>query len=576
MTDAVRVALLARAGQARDQLRRALEESGAQIVAEGDPGELDPRDVSEKMPNVFLVSLEPAIEKSLDRFESMFAREGVEVMFDDAETTSKLDGWDLNRWARHLVGKLLGSAILPPAPEGAAGIGESHDDVADAGMVLRPGLPPTPAELMDDAKLEDYTSESPELADWVPTSPSLTAPAPDDEPLAEPDLAFSWDGSEATVGDGSAGEGEVKEFRLDTDLGIDIDLASLDFAPVHEAPPPASTLSLEDEPIFQEMEMGEGMRFSSFSEEATSQETVGDLDADVAALAAQLEAFEKSDTRGAAVDPAFARQSASDADAAFDAAPPAPPPRGAPKVLKPAARPAGLPAETAGGKFDFSNLSLSSLESELQAAPPIEVKFAEASAENSAAAELESTLTLMPLAGAGESGLGAALILAGLGGPDAVRQLLSSLPEALAVPVLLYQHLEVGKHERLVEQLAKISKLPVVLAKLGEVPEAGKVTLLPAGMTAIADGEALRFAPGSLSQLISALPPNQSMIIVLSGADVALVPMILAVKEEGGLVLAQDPEVCFDPAAAEAMRREGAAVYPALGLARQVAARWPL
>jgi hypothetical protein len=32
--------------------------------------------------------------------------------------------------------------------------------------------------------------------------------------------------------------------------------------------------------------------------------------------------------------------------------------------------------------------------------------------------------------------------------------------------------------------------------------------------------------------------------------------------------------VCFDAAAAEAMRKEGAAVYPALGLAKQVAERW--
>jgi chemotaxis response regulator CheB len=62
------------------------------------------------------------------------------------------------------------------------------------------------------------------------------------------------------------------------------------------------------------------------------------------------------------------------------------------------------------------------------------------------------------------------LILAGLGGPDAVRQLLSTLPDKLSVPVLLYQHLEVGKHERLVEQLAKISKLPVQLAREGDAP----------------------------------------------------------------------------------------------------------
>jgi len=156
-----------------------------------------------------------------------------------------------------------------------------------------------------------------------------------------------------------------------------------------------------------------------------------------------------------------------------------------------------------------------------------------------------------------------------------VRQLLSSLPDTLSVPVLLYQHLEVGKHERLVEQLAKISKLPVALAKDGESPQAGRVSLLPAGMTAGAQGKGLRFAAGNLATLLAALPPADSMVIVLSGADAQLVPDILAVKAGGGMVLAQDPEVCFDAAAAEAMRQQGAAVFPALGLARQVAARWP-
>jgi chemosensory pili system protein ChpB (putative protein-glutamate methylesterase) len=139
----------------------------------------------------------------------------------------------------------------------------------------------------------------------------------------------------------------------------------------------------------------------------------------------------------------------------------------------------------------------------------------------------------------------------------------------------LYQHLEVGKHERLVDQLAQISKLPVVLAREGDAPLGGRVSLLPAGMTAVANGNGLKFAPGNLSQLVSALPPRDSMVIVLSGADVQLVPMIMAVKDGGGTVLAQDPEVCFDAAAAEAMRREGAGIFPALGLAQQIAGRWP-
>ena len=142
------------------------------------------------------------------------------------------------------------------------------------------------------------------------------------------------------------------------------------------------------------------------------------------------------------------------------------------------------------------------------------------------------------------------------------------------MPVLLYQHLEVGKHERLVDQLAKISRLPVQLARDGVSPEPGRVSLLPAGMTATAQGGALVFHAGALSQLIAALPPQDSMIIVLSGADPQLVPMILEMGEAGGTVLAQDPDVCFDAGAAEAMQRQGAAVFPALGLARQIAARW--
>ena len=206
-------------------------------------------------------------------------------------------------------------------------------------------------------------------------------------------------------------------------------------------------------------------------------------------------------------------------------------------------------AAAAAPSFDFSSLALAPMENESPAM---------------AAAPVPAS-----------AGLGAVVILAGLGGPDAVRQLLSSLPESLSVPVLLYQHLEVGKHERLVEQLAKISKLPVVLAADGGMPEGGKVTLLPAGLSAHASEGSLSFGTGTLASLLLAVSAPESMVIVLSGADAQLVPAILAVRDAGGSVLAQDPEVCFDSAAADAMQRQGAPVYPALGLARQIAARWP-
>lgn len=477
--DGVRVALLARAGKARDQLRTALDEAGASVVAEGDPLQLDPSEVAAAKPNYYLVSLEPAIEMALERFDDLLAAPGVEVMFDDAEVTSKLDGWDLNRWARHLASKMLGHDGLPPAPADSPAWPETE--------LSEIGAPPTPAQLMDDARLEDYTTDTIALADSVPMSASL----------ATPDMGL--------------------------DMDMDLDLSSLDseLGPsVAQTPDPGTTQTADSG--FGDLDFDESVSFSSFT---PAEPVAGDLDADVAELAAQLEAFDKRDHVAAIAVAPMAMEEESIETIVVVAPTPAP-------------------------SFDFSNLALAPMEND---APAMAI-------EPSSVAS---------------AGLGAVVILAGLGGPDAVRQLLSSLPESLSVPVLLYQHLEVGKHERLVEQLAKISKLPVVLAVDGGAPEGGKVTLLPAGLSAQASDGNLSFSTGTLASLLLAVSAPESMVIVLSGADAQLVPAILAVRDGGGSVLAQDPEVCFDSAAADAMQRQGAPVYPALGLARQIAARWP-
>jgi chemotaxis response regulator CheB len=342
----------------------------------------------------------------------------------------------------------------------------------------------------------------------------------------------------------------------------------------------------------------EPVRFSQFGQDDV-QEEIGDLDADVAALAAQLEAFEKTDTRETAREPDFSLQ--------LDAEPPAR--NEAPRAAATAAEaPAAVRQPSAS--FDFSNLSLegepppvmpaakaeakaSSLlgSSSFSLEPIDEAPVAPAPAKSAAPmVDFASTLTLegeppppplqhAPLPVSDDpaddaGGEGAVLILAGLGGPDAVRQLLSSLPEHLPVPVLLYQHLEVGKHERLVEQLAKISRLPVTLALAGASPKRGQVSVLGSGMSAGVDGKAMRFAEGKLAQILSSLPAANSAVLMLSGADADLVPAALALGKAGGLVLAQDPDNCFDPAAAAALKRQGIATYPALGLARQVAERW--
>ncbi len=591
----VRVALLARAGAARDQLRRALDELGASLVAEGDPAELDPADVIGKSPTLVIVSLEPAIESALDRFDDLMSLPNVEVMYDDAEVTRQLDGWDLNRWARHLAAKTLGRDILPPAPGGA-------DAMPELDMTPVPGAPPTPAQLMDEARFEDYAQDAPELAEWVPSSPSLVdvptpaAPAVEPEPVLEPeaeltldepisapepvaspkeppaaaadDFEFSMDPAELEKSLQQLDESMApapamseNELTLDSGFELDVDLSHLEAAP-SAAPEPASRLNLEESgDTLADFEAPvEPVRFSQFDQDAIPEE-IGDLDADVAALAAQLEAFEKADKREAAREPDFTMS--------FDEAPKAP-----------AARPRqdAPPAATGGGapaKVDLSNLSL--LDEDAVHAP-VGASAAPKSASDISSSFDTSSLSLVPedeWHHAVNAGKGIVLILAGIGGPDAVRQLLSSLPESLPVPVLLYQHLEVGKHDRLVDQLAKISKLPVLLAKSGEVPPAGQVSVLGAGMTVRNEGAYMRFHEGALGDVIDIMPAASSAILMLSGADASLVPAALRLREAGALVLAQDPDNCFDPAAAQALKKQGTPSYPATGLARQVAQRWP-
>lgn len=567
----VRVALLARPGDARDQLRRALAELGAQLVAEGDPAELDPGTVAGGKPNVVLVSLEPAVEESLERFDDLFAAPGVDVMYDDAEVTRGLDGWDLARWARHLAAKLVGTDVLPPPPSNA-----DHLPVVDLSM--EPGAPRTPAQEMDHEKLEDYAAESLDLSEWVPTNPSLAAepvpaaaePAPAVEPEPEAvidldlgDLEQALGRVDAPVEAARQTEPEIQDLEFDAS-SFDIDLSAL---PDENAPMPtldeADALDFSDDaaaeaPLLADVDLDAApVSFSSFSEDDLAH--TGGVDDDVAALAAQLEAFEAQDQRQAALEPDFATDFGTSDDVPSAAAPAS----GAPTA-----------APSAGGSM-FGSLELVPMEgsesAEAAAAPP-EVPTPAFRAPAAAA-----SLTLAAEGSTHGNGAtrGVLLVLAGLGGPDAVRQLLSALPPTLPVPVLLYQHLDTGKHDRLVGQLAKASGLPLDLAVEGKLAFPGRVSVLQPGVGVSHHDNSFEFtAVSGLADVVSALPAADSVVLVLSGADPSVVPAVLALKDAGAVVLAQDPAICFDAVASEQVIAAGAVSAGHAELARLTIDCW--
>jgi hypothetical protein len=615
MADEARVALLARPGPAHDQIRKALLDLGATLVAEGDPAELDPAAVVQLGPNIVLVSLEPAIEPALERFDDLLGTDGVEVMYDDAEVTRNLEGWDLNRWARHLAAKLLGRDLLPPPPDDAE---EFEPDLQPV-----PGAPPTPAQLMDHEKLEDYAAEGPDLAEWVPTNPSLTGDTPAPEPEVDPaprareaDELPDFDLDLSSIESAMQGLPEAEapaektvaptdELSFDGDFSLELgnleDLLNLETTPAPAASAP-SARPAKEEPLLADLDFdGGSVSFSSFSDE--DPEMPAAMDDDVAALAAQLEEFEKSDTRETARDPDFAWAPNDDAAKAKEMR--ATPPRTStpvPEVAAPEPRSLefgslslldedSLPVEPIKPKpvvapsFDSLTLSLEPLD---ETAVNAMAAAAAAKAPAAAAAVAKPAFDVGSLSletvdfeapaspgSAVPAAPGAILVVAGMGGPDAVRQFLSHLPATLPVPVLLYQHLEVGKHERLVDQLAKVSRLPVYLALPGESAQAGRVGVLPAGMGAAKDGDGLRFTGGSLDALLREMPARDSVLVVLSGADTVLIHAAAAFRGDGGTAFAQSPDSCFDAAAAQAVASQGAATLPPAQIAEKVAQRWP-
>lgn len=168
---------------------------------------------------------------------------------------------------------------------------------------------------------------------------------------------------------------------------------------------------------------------------------------------------------------------------------------------------------------------------------------------------------------------GSVVVFAGVGGPDAVRQLLAALPQEFPRAVLVAQHLDAGRYDKLVMQMGRAAAMPVMLAQLGSAPQAGRVYMLAAD-TGLS--RTPRAFAGNLRQndFIAALPASDSALVFLSGADPALVDAAMNARAQGALVLAQAEDGCFDARAAQALAQRGVQVALPAALAGMLVKRW--
>jgi chemosensory pili system protein ChpB (putative protein-glutamate methylesterase) len=168
---------------------------------------------------------------------------------------------------------------------------------------------------------------------------------------------------------------------------------------------------------------------------------------------------------------------------------------------------------------------------------------------------------------------GAVLILAGIGGPDAVRQLLAGVPEGFSRPILINQRLDGGRHDRLVQQMARATPLPVHLAKAGATAAAGEVYIMPPDLGLADTDGGLRFEAGV--PLLASLPPSDSAVLLLSGSDPADVDTALGLAAHGALIAGQSPEGCYDAAAPNALIARGGNAGTPADMVKQLLQRWP-
>lgn len=571
--EARRVALLARPGAARDRLRALLDEAGVACVLDADPTATGVGALVDAAPNVVLIALDAATEDVLDRFDAVTGNTSVDVIFEEAEYIVSREGWDAARWQRHLIAKLQRhDNVLPPVPMG--------EDEAPESIAF-----PTD----DDTSLADIAAEFAQTAD-----------AAVEEAVAEAVADASGHPIDGTLLDGAEGSDSLAPFALGADIagaGLGARVAEADphpFDPSADYDFDSASLEAEVDGFGLEARVVESPApqahpFDSVGADALSWDEPAAAPVAIEAASMEVVSFDPS-AFDAEFDPASFDASAFDAPS-FDA------PR-FDDALPAASDPGGFAArEDVASAFDVA-FDASRAEIAADLAPALDAPTGDkleltlddgtgsmapdtSTAANRFRHDLDdlhariSTLELVddtPKRGP-EQARGAVLVLAGIGGPDAVRQLLGALPADFARPVLVQQRLDGGRYDKLVAQMQRATTLPVKLAEPGAMALAGTVYILPDTVGVESQGDTLRFNTDA-GGVLQALPAADSAILMFSGSDATLVDAAMNHSWGGALVAGQLPDGCYDPTAPAALVARGAEAGQPAELASRLVARW--
>jgi len=456
-----------------EQLRSALLERGARIVHEGPLKGLSRELLSSVDADVLVVNLDDEDDSALDRLDETLDGDRPRVVFNDAQASRRLDGWDRARWARHLAMKVLAMGDAdpprPPAPaeaavEAAPTVSAAAELVpAEVGTVVENDLPAVDEEARQAAVSETLAAELEAL---------LASDAPGED-ASEFGSGLNYSAGEGVaLHDGAFGEPALPEAATAATAAAEThdDLeAFLEHAPAIVADL-AQPMDLETAAAEAQEPVGLEAAVEAAAELGTTSPAYASFQLDHLELAPVGEETASSTIRAAA-EPATAPPRLSDSWALLDDG-------------EPAATPAAAPAERADpADFGIEKVSAADYlapdagEDESPILPGLSlelVSMEEAIAPQNFEPSHEMVLEV-PV-----SALSRVVVLGATTESTAsVGEFLAALPAGLRAAVLHTQHLAGRPADGLVEYFSSQCSLPVRLAEPGLRARVGEVLVVP-------------------------------------------------------------------------------------------------
>ncbi|MDE1960120.1 MAG: chemotaxis protein CheB [Xanthomonadaceae bacterium] len=619
-SNAIAVALLYQAGQLGSHLKNALGELGAAVVYEAPPASVDRDALENSGARVVIVNLDADSDTYIDALYDVLDAGDYEVVFNDAQVSSNLQGWDQARWVRHLGSKILRKPenVEPPRPPGAQAVPTPVQKSASVVPVAeKPGpAPSVPAPV----------APPPPASVEVPASERTTVKMPlPTELLAEPAPEKSAPGESATAIDAS----ELAEFAKLLDMPAAEAVAPAATTPAASPIPELGDFAAELDALFAAADTKPAAPPTADKSAAADDLDIAlpadfDLAFDEAAPAqsVELDALDIPDDATAASAPSKTQavdELHDEFPAIFDQLDVAAVPEAKNAEFKPAERPAAQPqsepllplewslegddTKPVTGKASFG---IEKMSAEEFLAPPVD---APAKSAAPPAPEPTFTLELMPIEEAVAptqhnpdyvheqrlesgpakplkvgTGAGVARVVvlgASIGGPEAVRDFLGALPAGFPVLFVLAQHMGEEFLELMSAQLRKSIALTVRNPSHGERAAHGDVLIVPTTHRLQVDAEGVV----TLAHLPEKMPYSPSIdqvlrdaadafgdkagAIIFSGMAHDAIEGSQYLKSKGGWIWAQDPDTCVISSMVDGAREAGVVEF--LGAPKQLA-----